>query len=98
MNVTKNKLKEALDTLEVFPKASLKKEELIKEYNQFFDKHAKKFMYIINLNIYHLLEQLLQADENGIDVELEAEPEVNFLEEVLLISEPVFTDKKYISN
>ena len=51
-------------------------------------------MYIINLNIYHLLEQLLQADENGIDVELEAEPEVNFLEEVLLISEPVFTDKK----
>ena len=94
MNVTKNKLKEALDTLGVFPKSSLTKEELLKEFYQFFDERSEQFIAIINPKIYQIMKKLMKADKNGIEVELEAEPEVNFLEEVLLISEPVFTDEK----
>lgn len=94
MNVTKNELKEALDTLGVFPKSSLKKEELLKEFYQFFDERSEQFIAIINPRIYQIMKKLMKADKNGIEVELETEPEVNFLGEVLLISEPVFTDEK----
>ena len=49
MNVTKNKLIEALNYLGEFPKISLKKDELIEKLNQFYDK-----------NIIHLPRQCLR--------------------------------------
>lgn len=94
MNVTKNKLIEALNLLGEFPEKSLKKEELIKKLNKMYDPNIRQLVIIINVRIYDLLKELVNADRNGINVEIEYEPEVNFLQEALIIEEPIINKKK----
>lgn len=94
MNVTKNKLIEALNYLGEFPKISLKKDELIEKLNQFYDKNIKQLATVINVDIYNLIKRLAKEDENGIDVNLKYELEVNFLESILIIEESIIDNNK----
>ena len=94
MNVTKNKLIEALNYLGEFPKISLKKDELIEKLNQFYDKNIKQLATVINVDIYNLIKRLAKEDENGIDVNLNYELEVNFLESILIIEESIIDNNK----
>ena len=94
MNVTKNKLIEALNYLGEFPKISLKKDELIEKLNQFYDKNIKQLATVINADIYNLIKRLAKEDENGIDVNLKYELEVNFLESILIIEESIIDNNK----
>lgn len=94
MNVTKNKLIEALNYLGEFPKISLKKDELIEKLNQFYDKNIKQLATVINVDIYNLIKRLAKEDENGIDVNLKYELEVNFLESILIIEESIIDSNK----
>lgn len=94
MNVTKNKLIEALNFLGEFPEKSLKKEELIKKLNQIYDKEIERLNVVINIQIYDLIKKLVESDENGIDIGIEYEPEVDFLENTLIIDELVIDEEK----
>ena len=94
MNVTKNKLIEALNYLGEFPKISLKKDELIEKLNQFYNKNIKQLATVINVDIYNLIKRLAKEDENGIDVNLKYELEVNFLESILIIEESIIDNNK----
>ena len=94
MNVTKNKLIEALNYVGEFPKISLKKDELIEKLNQFYDKNIKQLATVINADIYNLIKRLAKEDENGIDVNLKYELEVNFLESILIIEESIIDNNK----
>ena len=94
MNVTKNKLIEALNYLGEFPKISLKKDELIEKLNRFYDKNIKQLATVINVDIYNLIKRLAKEDENGIDVNLKYELEVNFLESILIIEESIIDNNK----
>lgn len=94
INVTKNKLIEALNYLGEFPKTSLKKEELIKMLDEIYGENIEELVVVINTKIYDLIKRLVKADKNGIDVEKEYEPEVDFLESTLIIEEPIITNRK----
>ena len=94
MNVTKNKLIEALNYLGEFPKTSLKKDELIEKLDQIYDKDIEKLLTVINIKIYNLIKKLIKSNEKGIDVEIEYEPEVYFLEDILVIDEPIIDSQK----
>ena len=94
MNVTKNKLIEALNFLGEFPEKSLKKEELIKKLNQIYDKEIERLNVVINIQIYDLIKKLVESDENGIDIGIEYEPEVDFLENTLIIDELAIDEEK----
>ena len=90
----KNKLIESLNYLGEFPKISLKKDELIEKLNQFYDKNIKQLATVINVDIYNLIKRLAKEDENGIDVNLKYELEVNFLESILIIEESIIDNNK----
>ena len=94
MNVTKNKLIEALNYLGEFPKTALKKDELIEKLDQIYDKDIEKLLTVINIKIYNLIKKLIKSNEKGIDVEIEYEPEVYFLEDILVIDEPIIDSQK----
>ena len=94
MNVTKNKLIEALNYLGEFPKTSLKKDELIEKLDQIYDKDIEKLLTVTNIKIYNLIKKLIKSNEKGIDVEIEYEPEVYFLEDILVIDEPIIDSQK----
>lgn len=94
MNVTKNKIIEALNYLGEFPKTSLKKDELLTQLNNIYNEEVERLVYIINTEIYDLIKRLVKADEKGIEVENEYELEVDFLESILVVDEPVIIDNK----
>ena len=94
MNVTKNKLIEALNYLGEFPKTSLKKDKLIEKLDQIYDKDIEKLLTVTNIKIYNLIKKLIKSNEKGIDVEIEYEPEVYFLEDILVIDEPIIDSQK----
>lgn len=94
MNVTKNKVIEALNYLGEYPKLSLKKDELIEKLNEIYGKKIDELVVIINTKIYELIKRLVKADSNGIDVEKEDELEVDFLESTLIIEKPINTKQK----
>ncbi len=91
MNVTKNKIIEALSYLGEYPKSSLKKQELIEKLNEIY---SEKMVDVVNIEIYHLLKKLVEADEDGIDVKKENELEVDFLEGALIIEDPIIDEEK----
>lgn len=97
MNVTKNAITKALKYLNVYPKSSLKKDELIDIYNKLFDKkNINNFCKIFNYTMYKLLEQLEKAN-SGIYVESKYKKDVEFLKDTLIIEE-IYNenDKLYI--
>ena len=94
MNVTKNKLIEALNYLGEFPKTSLRKDELIEELNKIYGRDIEQLVVIINVKIYNLIKRLVKSEKNGIYVESDYEPEVDFLESILIIEEPIIINEK----
>ena len=94
VNVTKNKVIDALKYLGEYPKSSLKKDELIKILEDLYDEeNIVHLTYIINYNMYNLLKELMNAD-GGIYVSLEKEDEAFLLSKILIIAEPVKIEKK----
>lgn len=94
MNVTKNKLIEALNYLGEYTKTSLKKDELLEKLNQFYDKNIKQLATVVNNDIYNLIKRLVKEDKNGIYVDIEDEIDVDFLESILIIEEPIIMHNK----
>lgn len=93
MSITKNKLIEALNYLGRFPEKSMKKDELLEMLNNMYSENIDELFIIINNKIYNLLKKLVQSDENGIDVNLEYEAEVYFLEDILVVEESTINEK-----
>ena len=90
MNITKNKLIEALKYLGKYPKTNSKKEELIHElYNMYNEANICKLVKIINYNIYDLIKRLVNSNGKGIYVDECNGLELDFLETTLIIEEPV---------
>lgn len=94
MNVTKNELITALNYIGIFPKSSLKKEELNQKFNDFYEHDIDILGLVINSKIYELLEKLVESDEEYTKVSNEFENEIDFLEKALIIDSPVKSNKK----
>ena len=94
MNVTKNKLIEALNYLGEFPKTSLKKDELIEELNKIYNENIDKLLLIVNFKIYKLIEMLKSSNGKGICIGKEYEKEVEFLEKTLIIEDAIIDNEK----
>lgn len=92
MNITKNKLLDALGYLGRFPEKSLKKDELLLILNRIYEEEIDEIVNVINNKIYDLLKRLVQANEKGIDVNIKYEAEVDYLDWILVIEEPIFDE------
>ena len=94
MNVTKNKLIEALNYLNEYPKTSLKKDDLISELNKIYNENINKLLLIVNYKIYKLIEMLKNGNGKGICIGKEYEKEVDFLEKTLIIEDAIIDNEK----
>ena len=98
MNVTKNKLIVALNYIGIYPKSTLNKENLTKEFNDFYEHNINSLVLVINPTIYGLLKKLVKSKENFISVSKKFEDEIRFLEEALIIDMPVKDKSKTLIN
>lgn len=97
MEITKNKILDALEFFGEYPKKSQKKERLEKRLNEIYDNEIERLIDIVSIEIYNLLEKMLNAKDYEISVDISKFPEAKFLESILLIEEPVWeNDKLYI--